>query len=332
MGWVHPPVVGTPAVAREPVSAAAPRRQPATDDRRARAFDVVVVGSANVDRVLRVRELPRPGETIASQDVRVMPGGKGANQAVAAARQGASVAFVGAVGDDQDGVWLRSVLQAEGVDTTHLEVVTGATGQAFILVNAAGENCITVSLGANERLAAEHVERASSVIADALVVLTQFEVPVDTVTHALATATGVRILNPAPATPISQELQALVDILVPNMGELGALAGETPDDIPAAAASAKKLQIRDVVVTMGADGALIVGGDVQIHVPAMDVDAVDTTGAGDTFCGVLATSLAADQELPTAVRRATRAAALSATQHGAQTAMPTVAQTDRPHL
>lgn len=288
-----------------------------------RSFDVVVVGSANVDRSIRVASLPRPGETVLGQDVIVSPGGKGANQAVAAARQGASVAFVGSVGDDRDGGWLRSCLEAEGIDTSHLSATPGATGQAVIVVDDQGENCIALSPGANARITDDHIREARPLIASAKVVLAQLEIPLSMVNLAFVMATGRRILNPAPAPTAWSGLSATIDLLVPNLGELAALSGDDATDRTRVAESARRLSVGDVVVTLGGDGSLLIREDDEVYVPAAQVAPVDTTGAGDTFCGVLAAALAQGRNLEAAVRGATVAAGVSVTSPGAQAGMPT---------
>ncbi len=286
--------------------------------------DVAVVGSANVDRTVRVDHFPAPGQTTTGGEVVVRPGGKGANQAVAAARLGADVAMVAAVGDDRDGALLVESFAREGVDTTHVSTVDAVTGTAMVTVEAAGENTIVVSPGANGHLDATRVAAAAEVVAPAAVVLVQLEVPLDAVEAALDLATGVRVLNPAPAAPLAPEVLARVDVLVPNEGELRRLAvaldHRGPDDD--LTGMARALGVATVVVTRGAAGALVVTHDHSTVVPAPAVTAVDTTGAGDSFCGALAAGLAGGDDLPSATRRAVVAASRSTTVAGARDGMP----------
>jgi ribokinase len=277
---------------------------------------IALVGSINLDIVVGVDRHPAPGETVLGDDRQELPGGKGANQAVAAARLGAEVAFVGRVGDDDAGRRLRDGLAAEGVDVTHVRVDADApTGVALIAVDRAGENTIVVSSGANARVSAADVEAARDVLANAAVTLVQHEVPEEAVAAAIAAAGGTVVLNPAPARPIV----APVDVLVPNRGELEALAGRAGDPV----ALARSLDpARAVVVTLGNEGAAVIEGSRVERIPAPRVDAVDTTGAGDAFCGALAEALDAGADLVEAARWAVRAAAASVTRPGAQGGLP----------
>jgi ribokinase len=277
---------------------------------------IAVVGSVNLDVVVEVPRHPVPGETVIGGDRRELPGGKGANQAVAAARLGATVALVGRVGADDAGRRLRDGLAGEGVDVGHVaEDPDAPTGMALIAVDASGENTIVVSSGANARVDAGDVRAAGDVLAGAAVTLLQHEVGEEAVGAAIATAGGRVVLNPAPARP----LVSSVDVLVPNRGELEALAGRTGDPV----ALARGLDgARAVVVTLGAEGAVVVEGERAERVAAPRVEAVDTTGAGDTFCGALVQALAEGAALVEAARWATRAAAASVTRLGAQGGMP----------
>jgi ribokinase len=277
---------------------------------------IALVGSINLDIVVGVDRHPAPGETVLGDDRQELPGGKGANQAVAAARLGAEVAFVGRVGDDDAGRRLRDGLAAESVDVTHVRVDADApTGVALIAVDRAGENTIVVSSGANARVSAADVEAARDVLANAAVTLVQHEVPEDAVAAAIASAGGTVVLNPAPARAIV----APVDVLVPNRGELEALVGRAGDPVELARA----LEVaRAVVVTLGSEGAVVVEGDLVERTPAPKVDAVDTTGAGDAFCGALAQALDAGADLVEAARWAVRAAAASVATPGAQGGLP----------
>ncbi|MEM8849726.1 MAG: PfkB family carbohydrate kinase [Pseudomonadota bacterium] len=246
--------------------------------------EVVVVGSANLDLVVEVDTIPLVGETVLGGDLRRIPGGKGANQAVAAARLGRDVAMVGRIGDDEGGTILRTALERDGVDTTHV-VVTADTpnGVALISVGADGDNAIVVSPGANGRVSPADIDTAGELLDAATVTLLQLEVPLDAVQAAAARAGGTVILNPAPAPaePLPMSLLADVDVLVPNQTELATLAGHDGSvDLATAADLAGRLPSRSVIVTLGADGALVVLDGDATHVPAPVVTPVDTTAAG----------------------------------------------------
>lgn len=295
---------------------------------------VIVVGSANLDVVVPVAHHPVTGETVMGGDHVLVPGGKGANQAVAAARQGAEVAFVGRVGDDDAGRTLRASMNGAGVGTTHLSVDAQApSGIALIGVDADGDNTIIVSPGANARVRLSDIAGASDDLANASVVLLQLEVPIDVVTAAANTATGTVILNPAPApstnAALPRSLLNRVDVLVPNAIELAQLTGsELIEDVEELAAVARGLGVETVVVTRGGAGALIVTANNVLVVPAPDITPVDTTGAGDSFCGALAAALASGAAINEAVQQAVHAGAIAATRSGAQPSMPTAAEVD----
>jgi ribokinase len=285
---------------------------------------IVVLGSVNMDLVVRCERLPSPGETVRGSDLRRWPGGKGANQAVAAARMGAVVDFIGCVGDDDLGREAVAVLRAEGVGLAHLEVISGVpTGVAMIAVDGQGENTIVLSAGANGRVSASHVRAAAGLIEDASLLVCQLEVPLDAIEEAVGIARGAGVpvlLNPAPASPLPKQLLEAVDYLVPNETEgatLAPSAGGHEDTVLAL----RRLGPRHVLMTLGADGVMVLGDDISV-VPAQRVRAIDTTGAGDTFVGVLSAALADGQSLLSAVDRAVRAAALSVTREGAMSAMP----------
>ncbi|MFY1651647.1 ribokinase [Solwaraspora sp. WMMB762] len=293
--------------------------------------DIVVVGSLNVDVVVPLDELPAAGQTVLSAaDHSRAGGGKGANQAVAAARLGRSVAMVGAVGDDPEGQWLTGLLAAEGVDTSAVLRAPRPTGQAIVLVTADGDSTIAVSSGANMWLAPEHLRPYADLIGDAAAVLLQQEVDAAVVAAVVAAARGLVVVNPAPARPIDAETLARVDVLVPNRGELAALAGATvpagtgpSEGVDSLAAMARSLGTRGpVVVTLGADGALVVTADREHLVPAEPVVAADATGAGDTFCAALADALLDGAAIDDAARWASRAAAVTVTRPGAMASAP----------
>jgi ribokinase len=281
---------------------------------------VSVVGSLNLDLVARVPRLPRDGETLLANGYDRALGGKGANQAVSAARYGVAVAKVGCVGDDADGGRLTGALAAEGIDISGVQVRTDApTGVAHIAVDADGANSIVVAPGANGLLGPDDVRRELGRLPPADVVLIQLEIPLDAVIAAAA-ATGARIvLNPAPARSLPPELLEQVDVLVPNLPELAMLTGGgAPTTIEQVAERGRSLADgRAVVVTLGERGALILETQGPTHVPAPRVNAIDTTGAGDAFCGSLAAQLASGRSLVDAVHDAVHVAALSTTRHGA---------------
>ena len=293
---------------------------------------IVVVGSSNTDLVVTLPALPKPGETLLGGDLLTAQGGKGANQAVAAARLGAAVTLVGCVGDDDFGAATLAQYAREGMDTSRMRVVAGApSGVALIFVGASGENMIAVAAGANLRLTTADIEAAAPVIQAADVLLLQLETPLATVLSAarLAHAAGVKvILNPAPAQPLPASLLTLVDVLTPNEREALLVSGLPADAAPAAAAARlQSLGVKTVVVTLGAAGALVkTVADAAFTVPSFRVPAVDTVAAGDAFNGGLAVALAQGQPLATAVRFANAVAALAVTRPGAQSSLPSAAE------
>jgi ribokinase len=297
---------------------------------------VCVVGSSNIDLIFRTARLPRPGETLAGHAFRLDFGGKGANQAVMAARLGAPVALVSRVGRDVFGEQIRANYQREGIDTRHLSVdETRPTGVASIAVDDEARNCILVVPGANLGLSPTDVRDAADALHAAAVLLCQLEVPQESVLEAfrLARAAGARtVLNPAPAAPLADELLRLTDVCVPNEPELEALTGQPAGTLGQVEAAGRALLRRGpgaVVVTLGGRGALVLEGAAAEHVPAVPVQAVDPTGAGDAFIGALGVSLASGLALRTAVRRASAVAALSVTRLGAQASFPSRAETEQ---
>jgi ribokinase len=284
---------------------------------------IVVLGSANMDLVVRQPRLPNPGETMFGSDFSTVPGGKGLNQAVAAARAGGDVGFLGAVGTDPFGDALRGCLRDDGIDTDGLSEVDAPTGTAHIAVLDGGENAIVVVSGANAAIT-ELDDRSKGRIEDARYLVAQFERPLHLIGEAFVVARGLGIqtvLTPAPVQPVDHALLQLVDVLIPNAQEACELAGRS-DDAEAAVALSRTVGL--VVMTRGARGALIAReGAVVAEVPARRVTPVDTTGAGDTFAGVLVAWLASGAELDAALTAATVAASISVTRPGASTSMPT---------
>lgn len=296
-------------------------------------FDVVVIGSLNHDVTVLSPRLPRPGETVIGTSHFSGPGGKGANQAVAAARLGARVALVGFVGEDEYGRRLVDDLAANGVDVAAVDVDPEApTGIALITVDPRGENTIVGVSGANMQLQPPHLEAHRAMIAGARVVMAQLEIPIETVAAAARLTTGTFCLNPAPAPEraLPGDLLAGVDVLVPNRGELASLTNTAePDSMEDVASAASRLRVSGAVaVTLGGDGALLVEDGRSEKYPAPDVEAVDATGAGDAFCGALAFRLSQGSELRDAVSFAVAAGAVAVGGLGAQQALPTLDQVE----
>jgi len=289
--------------------------------------NILVIGSLNADLVVRAPRFPAPGETISGEDLAIIPGGKGANQAVAAARQGAQVSMLGRVGSDSFGPTLTQNLQTNNVDTTHVYTDASATGTAIIVVDASGQNSIVLSPGANGKVTLADVDAFP--FQEEKMLLLQLEIPLETVTHAasLARQNGLRvILNPAPARPIPDSLLADVDILIPNESELQLLSGQSVTDTDSAKAAAHILLekgVKTVIVTLGANGALLVTDEKTTHVSTFKVDVVDTTAAGDAFISGLAAALLKGKSLEEAVHYGNASGALAATKFGAQPSLPT---------
>ena len=278
------------------------------------AFDVVVVGSANLDLVATLDHLPKPGETIVALDYAEHAGGKGVNQAVACARMGARTAFVGCVGNDDAGLFLRGVLEKEGIDTTMLNVVDMPTGRAFINVDSRGENEIVVVSGANTQVG---IAQNPLVLPTSRVLLMQLEIPLTTVATALVAARKsgtVTVLNPAPYRVLTGEIFSLVDVLVPNETESVACGG-TQALLAAGVAT--------VVTTLAEKGAVINTASSEIGIAPHRVVAVDTVGAGDAFIGALSAEIARGATISDAARVGAVAGALATTVHGAVPSLPT---------
>ena len=295
---------------------------------------VVIVGSLNMDLVTRAPRLPRAGETLAGQSFVTVPGGKGANQAVAAARLGASVAMIGCVGDDAYGGQLRAALLAEGVDCQAVTPVSGeSTGVALIVVDDSSQNAIVIVAGGNGHVTASVVDSFDALLCQAEVIICQLEVPLDTVGHVLKRGHELGktvILNPAPASgPLPAQWFAWIDYLIPNESEATALTGLPVDSTASADAAATALLdagVSKVIVTLGEQGALFASRSRSEHFPAPKVEPIDTTAAGDTFVGGFAAALADGKSESDAIRFGQVAAALSVTRSGAQPSIPTFAE------
>lgn len=283
-------------------------------------MDVHILGSINVDTILSVDALPAAGETVLATQVTRLPGGKGANQAVAAARMGARVTMTGAVGGDADGHWMRAVLEAEGIGVGGVALLADAsTGAAMIAVDAAGENQIIVAPGANALLVPVTAQEPGLILA-------QLEIPLDTIASAFAASSGPRLLNAAPFIAAARALFAHTDILIVNQHELAGYADVPPvagpEEAIAAARTLRAHPRQQIVVTLGGQGAVAVFDDGAIHAPALSVTPRDTVGAGDCFCGALAALIAEGVDLADALPIANAAAALCTQTVGAIPAMP----------
>ncbi|MFF9772608.1 ribokinase [Streptomyces sp. NPDC013978] len=291
-------------------------------------YDLLVVGSANADLVIGVERRPGAGETVLGSDLAVHPGGKGANQAVAAARLGARTALLARVGDDGNGRLLLDSQQAAGVDTAGVLVGGAPTGVALITVDPSGDNSIVVSPGANGKLTPEDVRAAEGLLGASRVVSAQLEIPLETVVEVVRRLPeGTRfVLNPSPPRELPAEVLAACDPLIVNEHEARIIVGDEPAGSPSPEDRARALLAlgpRSVVVTLGAEGALVATAEGSARVSAVKVDAVDTTGAGDAFTAALAWRLGAGAELAEAAAYAARVGAAAVTRAGAQVSFPT---------
>ena len=292
---------------------------------------VVVIGSLNMDLVTRAPRLPRGGETLIGESFATVSGGKGANQAVAAARLGAQVSMVGCVGNDAYGETLRGALLAEQIDCQAVSTVEDSSGVALIVVDDNSQNAIVIVAGANGSLTPEVIDRFDAVLQAADVIICQLEVPDATVGHALKRGRELGktvILNPAPASrPLPADWYAAIDYLIPNESEATALSGLPVDSLSTAKTAATRLIAMGagkVIITLGAQGSVLADGTRFEHFPAEKVKAVDTTAAGDTFVGGFAAALATGKSEVDAIRFGQIAAALSVTRAGAQPSIPTL--------
>ena len=293
------------------------------------AGNLVVLGSINADHILNLETFPTPGETVTGNQYQVAFGGKGANQAVAAGRSGANIAFIACTGDDDTGERVRKQLASDNIDVSPVSVVEGeSTGVALIFVNAEGENVIGIHAGANAALTTERVEAQRAIISGAEALLMQLESPVESVLAAAKIAhenhTTV-VLNPAPARVLSDELLALVDIITPNETEAEKLTGirvENDDDAARAAGALHDKGIGTVIITLGSRGVWASANGEGRRVPGFKVKAIDTIAAGDTFNGALVTALLEGRAMDEAIRFAHAAAAIAVTRKGAQPSVP----------
>jgi ribokinase len=291
--------------------------------------NIIVVGSSNTDMIIRLDHIPRPGETILGGEFFTAAGGKGANQAVGAARAGGKVTFIARVGVDMFGDNAVTGFKKEGINTDHvLRDTSSPSGVALIFVAKDGENSIAVAGGANGNLSPEDVSKAREIISGASILVMQLETPLETVQTAadLAVTAGVRvILNPAPASSLPDELLRKISIITPNETEAELLTGIKVDDNESASKAADILLargVKTVIITLGSRGAFVACEGIRKLVPGFRVNAVDTTAAGDTFNGALAVALVEGIALEEAVRFANAAAALSVTRMGAQSSVP----------
>ena len=296
---------------------------------------VIVVGSLNMDLVIRAPKIPRPGETVLGSDFRQVPGGKGANQADAAAKLGAETAILGAVGRDSMGSTLVQALKMDGVKVDMvLEKEDLPTGVAAIVVEDSGNNAITVAPGANSGLTPHDISSMEGIFKGATVMLVQLETPLDTVKRALQLAreNNVKtILNPAPAMELDDEIFSLVDIMTPNETELEILSGMDTSDLDKVERAGQYLLKKGVsrlIVTLGSQGSMDIVQDSATTYPAYKVKAVDTTAAGDSFNAALAVSIANGESMEDSIRFATKVGAMTVTKHGAQTSLPLVGQVE----
>lgn len=298
---------------------------------------IVVVGSLNMDLVVEVPTIPRPGETILGDNFATFPGGKGANQAVVAARLGARVSLIGRVGQDAFGDQLLASAQADGVSVSHVgRDDTAATGVAMITIDERGQNSIAVASGANFRLTADHVREAWALLDAVDVLVMPLETPLETITTAVDLARrseATIVLNPAPARSLPVEILASVDVLVPNELETEYLTSMSVSSIDASRAAARQLLtmgVSNIVLTLGSQGALVLEGneDQPLLIPACQVDVVDTTAAGDAFVGGIAVGLGEGKSLVESARFASAVGALAVTKLGAQPSMPARAEVE----
>ena len=289
---------------------------------------IIVVGSSNTDMIIKVPHLPAPGETVLGDEFQMIHGGKGANQAIAAARAGGQVIFLSCLGNDTFGKNALEKLKNEGIDTSHIKISDeGPSGVAMINVASSGENSISVAPGANSLLLPEDIERAGSIFENADIVLLQLEIPMETVTRTIRLAREYNlrvILNPAPARKLEPGLLAMIDIITPNETEAAILSSVENEglDKKTLIGKLKELGLETIIITLGEKGVMFSSNGQEGHMNGNKVDVIDTTAAGDTFNGYLAVALAGGATLDESIRIANQAASVSVTRLGASTSIP----------
>ncbi len=295
---------------------------------------ILVIGSSNTDMTVRSATLPKPGETVLGGDFRMGPGGKGANQAVAARLLGGEVTFVCKLGRDMFGEGASKHYESCGLDTSKILWSDKPSGVALITVDSKAENSIVVASGANADMTVSDIDSVADIIKSSGILLLQLEIPMDAVVHAaeIAYNAGVQVvLNPAPAAVLPAELLKCVSILIPNETEASAISGIDINNFETAAAAAERLKgmgVREVIITMGSRGSVVCDGDCTF-VPAVKVNAVDTTAAGDTFCGGVCVALSEGKDLLEAVKFATAASSIAVQRPGAQDSVPNRCEVDK---
>ena len=292
--------------------------------------NICVIGSLNMDLVVNVDTMPKPGQTIIGSNFKEVPGGKGANQAVAMARLNGNVSMIGKVGEDGFGQTLINSLKNDKVDTTYIQTAKGATGVALITVDKNAQNSIVVSPGANFEVKEEDIDNNIKAIENSDIVVLQLETPLNTIKYALNKAKELNkytILNPAPAVKLDDEIIKNVDLLTPNETELEIISGvsiETEEDIQKAAQIMIEKGVKELIVTLGSKGSLYINKEKSMFKKAYKVEAVDTTAAGDSYTGALAVALSQDKNIEDAMDFASKVGALSVLKEGAQSSLPTL--------
>ena len=292
--------------------------------------NICVIGSLNMDLVVNVDTMPKPGQTIIGSNFKEVPGGKGANQAVAMARLNGNVSMIGKVGEDGFGQTLINSLKNDKVDTTYIQTSKGATGVALITVDKNAQNSIVVSPGANFEVKEDDIDNNIEAIKNSDIVVLQLETPLNTIKYALNKAKELNkytILNPAPAVKLDDEIIKNVDLLTPNETELEIISGvsiETEEDIQTAAQIMIEKGVKELIVTLGSKGSLYINKEKSMFKKAYKVEAVDTTAAGDSYTGALAVALSQDKNIEDAMDFASKVGALSVLKEGAQSSLPTL--------